>query len=242
VFLLLLRMIQDACSCEQVEEFDQTGFLLPLRAISEKEAAEVRGKIEHAEVQAQQGGNGLFTNAHTLYDWFYDLATKESVVDVVEDLIGPNIMIWKSQLWIKESGSGSYVGWVRLCFSGLYIVILSPLRIAGWPCVTRSTAGAAAPRRTLLGPYSYQLRECLDCFDGCSDGERPDGIFARLAHHSLPNSRHVRSRQLVDPRPGNRLGAGIRNWATEKVRHCLRCASTWSVFHTSPGHRARRVT
>ena len=114
--MLLPRIMQDACSSKQVEEFDRTGFLLPLRAISEEEAAAVRRKIEHAEVEAQQGGNGLFTNAHTLYDWFYELATKGSVLDVVEDLIGPNIMIWKSQLWIKESGSGSYVGWVRLAF------------------------------------------------------------------------------------------------------------------------------
>ena len=106
-----------ALTSAQVAEFDQRGFLLPLRAISEGEAAEVRRKIEHAEVEAQQGGNGLFTNAHTLYDWFYALATKDCVVDVVEDLIGPNIMIWKSQLWIKESGSGSYVGWVCSLFN-----------------------------------------------------------------------------------------------------------------------------
>ena len=95
----------------------------------------MRRKIEHAEVEAQQGGNGLFTNAHTLYDWFYGLATKGSVLDVVEDLIGPNIMIWKSQLWIKESRSGSYVGWVRLApFAVLtfrQFLPLSYIRVAG---------------------------------------------------------------------------------------------------------------
>ena len=99
----------------QVEEFDRSGVLLPLRAISETEAAAVRARVEQAEVAAQQGGNGLFTNAHCTHDWFYELATCDSVVDVVEDLLGPNIMIWKSQLWIKESKSGSFVGWVRGC-------------------------------------------------------------------------------------------------------------------------------
>ena len=99
----------------QVEEFDRSGVLLPLRAISETEAAAVRARVEQAEVAAQQGGNGLFTNAHCTHDWFYELATCDSVVDVVEDLLGPNILIWKSQLWIKESKSGSFVGWVRGC-------------------------------------------------------------------------------------------------------------------------------
>ena len=95
----------------QVEQFDRDGFQLPLPAVSEKEAAAVRSKIEAAEAASQQGGNGLFTNAHTLYDWFAELATCDAVLDVVQDLIGPDIMIWKSQLWIKESQSGSYVGW-----------------------------------------------------------------------------------------------------------------------------------
>ena len=95
----------------QVEQFDADGFLLPLPAVSEQEAAAVRAKIEAAEEASQQGGNGLFTNAHTLYDWFAELATCDAVLDVVQDLIGPDIMIWKSQLWIKESESGSYVGW-----------------------------------------------------------------------------------------------------------------------------------
>ena len=59
----------------QVEQFDRDGFLLPLPAVSEQEAAAVRAKIEAAEEASQQGGNGLFTNAHTLYDWFAELAT-----------------------------------------------------------------------------------------------------------------------------------------------------------------------
>ena len=84
---------------------------IPESSCTGPEALAVRGKIEAAEREAQQGGNGLFSNAHLLHDWFYELATCASVVDVVADLIGPNVMIWKSQLWIKESGSGAYVGW-----------------------------------------------------------------------------------------------------------------------------------
>ena len=29
----------------------------------------------------------------------------------VSDLVGPNIYIWKCQLWIKEANSAAYVGW-----------------------------------------------------------------------------------------------------------------------------------
>ena len=64
------------------------------------------------------GGNGLFTNGHIAghphgEGWFYALATCDAVLDVVQDLLGPDILIWKSQLWIKEAGSGSFVGCAR---------------------------------------------------------------------------------------------------------------------------------
>ena len=34
-----------------------------------------------------------------------------AIVDAVEDLIGPNILCRSSGWLVKESGSGSYVGW-----------------------------------------------------------------------------------------------------------------------------------
>lgn len=96
---------------EQVAQFDRDGFLLPLDGISAAEAAATRSRIEAMEAAEQQGGNGLFSNAHCLYGWWQKMATRPELLDVVEDLLGPNIMIWKSQLWIKEAGSDSFVGW-----------------------------------------------------------------------------------------------------------------------------------
>ena len=83
----------------------------PLHALSSAEARAVRRKIEAVEAEEGVGGNGLFTNAHVTRDWFYELAVSEPLLGIVRDLIGPDVMIWKSQLWIKESGSGSHVGW-----------------------------------------------------------------------------------------------------------------------------------
>lgn len=41
----------------------------------------------------------------------HSLATTPTILEVVSDLLGPDVLIWKSQLWIKEAGSGSHVGW-----------------------------------------------------------------------------------------------------------------------------------
>ena len=56
-------------------------------------------------------GNSLGLNGHLLYKWQYELATKPVLLDMVQDLIGPDFYIWKSQFWIKEPQSNSFIGW-----------------------------------------------------------------------------------------------------------------------------------
>ena len=34
-----------------------------------------------------------------------------TLVDMVEDLIGPDILCWNAIFWIKEPGAVSFVGW-----------------------------------------------------------------------------------------------------------------------------------
>jgi hypothetical protein len=79
----------------QVAQFDSEGFLLPFSGLSTVEARKARRNVEALEESEGTGGNGLFTNAHVTRDWFHALATKREILDVVEDLLGPDIMIWK---------------------------------------------------------------------------------------------------------------------------------------------------
>merc|ERR1711907_297368 len=90
-----------ALSAAQRERFDHDGVLLPLRALTVAEAGEYRRIVEDAERDSDVSGNSLFLNGHLLYDWQHQLATKSQILDVVQDLIGPDLFIWKCQLWIK---------------------------------------------------------------------------------------------------------------------------------------------
>ena len=96
---------------QQVEQFDADGVVLPLRAISPAAASAVVAEIEAAEVGAGQSGAQLFLNGHITYRWMHELVTLPKVLRMVSDLLGPNFYCWKSQLWIKEPQSGSFVGW-----------------------------------------------------------------------------------------------------------------------------------
>ena len=40
-------------------------------------------------------GNSLGINGHLLHKWQHDLATGPVILDIVQDLIGPNFFIWR---------------------------------------------------------------------------------------------------------------------------------------------------
>lgn len=94
----------------QVAKFDCEGFLLPMLGCSSDDASAIRMRIEEREKALQKAGNAHFLNAHLQYKWWLDLCTRPEILTVVTDLLGPNVLIWKSQLWIKEPGD-AYVGW-----------------------------------------------------------------------------------------------------------------------------------
>ena len=43
--------------------------------------------------------------------WLAELVRAPTIVDTVEDLIGPNILCWTTHWWIKEPHSQSFVSW-----------------------------------------------------------------------------------------------------------------------------------
>jgi hypothetical protein len=62
------------------------------------------------ELRLGKGVNG-FGPMHLTQRWWYDIVTNPSLLDAVEDLMGPNVLVWSSQFWCKEPGSTSFVGW-----------------------------------------------------------------------------------------------------------------------------------
>lgn len=95
---------------EQVDFFDAHGFLTPVPVMSPVEALELREKLEAAERKHGDGANTLGAD-HASADWMHRLVTDPRILRIVEDLIGPNIMCRSSSWLVKESGSGSYIGW-----------------------------------------------------------------------------------------------------------------------------------
>jgi non-heme Fe2+,alpha-ketoglutarate-dependent halogenase len=95
-------------SAEQVEEYHHDGYVSPVRVVSEEGAAMFRRQMEQAEAAGDLQGIGQ-TKFYLRFPWVHDMATHPALLDAVEDLIGPNIMLYHNTVWFKEGDDGAYV-------------------------------------------------------------------------------------------------------------------------------------
>ena len=96
----------------QVSQFQETGFLPAFPVLSADHALHFRANLEsfEAENDGVLTGSLRFKN-HLLFKWLSDLIRSPRILDVVEDIIGPDIMVWSTDWWIKEANSPQFVSW-----------------------------------------------------------------------------------------------------------------------------------
>lgn len=144
---------------EQVERYRRNGFHSPNFAISEREASEVRAKLEAHEAEH---GSLKEVKPHLLFTWLDDLVRKPAILDVVEDLIGPNILCWGSSFFVKEANSSSFVSWHQ---DGNYIGLQPHEMVTAWIALTPSNASNGALRvvpGTHLQSFSHRETHASD--------------------------------------------------------------------------------
>ena len=95
----------------QIERFRNDGYLAPIRVASERRARDWRAQLEAFEAENGPLKGSVRFKSHLLFKWMADLIRCEAVLDPVEDLIGPNILCWSTDWWIKEAHSPSFVSW-----------------------------------------------------------------------------------------------------------------------------------
>jgi len=96
----------------QIEQYHDQGFICPIRVISEQEALSIKDELEQVEKEFPEEINSESrNNLHLSFAFLDALAHNKIIVDAIEDLIGPNISLWASVMFIKEPSSKHYVSW-----------------------------------------------------------------------------------------------------------------------------------
>ena len=98
-------------SNQAIEQFRTDGFTPAVRVLTESDAGEYRHRLQAIESVIGKLKGGKRLKCHMLYKWVAELIHMPSIVDCVEDLLGPDIMCWGTDMWVKEPNSPDFVSW-----------------------------------------------------------------------------------------------------------------------------------
>src|ERR1700761_2639204 len=144
---------------EQVEEFHHNGFLFPIPALKPDEVATCLAGLErlerelccgvaHADVKWR-------SHAFAHSPWFNDLIRHPRILDAVEDVIGPNILVWTSTFFIKEPGSATFAAWHQ---DGTYFGLDPHEQVCAWVALTDASRKAGCMEHLSGRGAARQLR------------------------------------------------------------------------------------
>ncbi len=92
------------------QRFDRDGFIADIPVLDPAETARYRGAIEELYRRLDPGLQRYFINLHAVLGWAAELGRHPRILDAVQALLGPDLLLWKSKAFVKFPGPG-HVAW-----------------------------------------------------------------------------------------------------------------------------------
>ena len=90
--------------------FTEQGYYAPIRILTDEEAAEAMEKYGELEQKMLQVFGEIHRfKLHLLVGWLADIVQHKKVLDIVEELLGPNILCWSSDFFVKPAHDPGFV-------------------------------------------------------------------------------------------------------------------------------------
>jgi non-heme Fe2+,alpha-ketoglutarate-dependent halogenase len=152
-----------------VQRYESDGYIFPIPVLENADVARFRSAYDAYEkgLAAQlatlvsRDRYVFFAETHAYLPWAYELATAPAVLDTVESLIGPDLLIWDSRWFTKRPGDPTYVSWHQ---DGTYWELSPPKVCTAWIALSRSFAGNGAMQVVPASHLAGQLPH-IDTFD-----------------------------------------------------------------------------
>jgi hypothetical protein len=130
-------------SSAQVDAYARDGFLSPNPALSRDEADGFLRRLEAFEATVggpltSDGTDARYrSRTHVLLSWVHGLVGHPAILDAVEDLIGPDILVYTSTWFIKEPESAAIAAWHQ---DATYFGLRPYVHVTAWLALTDATA------------------------------------------------------------------------------------------------------
>ncbi|MGE0768858.1 MAG: phytanoyl-CoA dioxygenase family protein [Hyphomicrobiaceae bacterium] len=96
----------------EIEAYNAKGYHLGVDVLSAGEVAECRRQLEDYEGRSGGPISGEKRHkSHLLFPWINDLMRHPKLLDAVEDILGPDLLVWSTSFFIKEPRDPGFVSW-----------------------------------------------------------------------------------------------------------------------------------
>ena len=97
-----------------LKKYEETGFVFPIEVVSYQEVNEIRKDFELAEYELRNDPKRLSllqSYPAQLLPSFDTLIRHDNLIAAASSILGPNLMVWSSGMFIKEVKSSKIVSW-----------------------------------------------------------------------------------------------------------------------------------
>jgi hypothetical protein len=141
---------------QQQLSFANSGIAFPVKVLSAEEADSYRSRCDALEDSL--GGNPKTIEVrqmHLHFAWAYRLASSPVLLDAVEDLLGPNLLIWATEIFAKHPRDTAVsIAWHR---DGPYMGLDADRTLTAWLALTHSSPDNGG----MQVAYETDRKECL---------------------------------------------------------------------------------
>jgi non-haem Fe2+, alpha-ketoglutarate-dependent halogenase len=158
-----------ALTSDQLEQFRCRGYVHPFRAMDPTEASAERHRLEAFERRVgHEAQKVMKIKAHLPFPSLVALARRREILDAVEDVIGPDILLFGSSLFSKNAHDDRHVSWHQ---DSAYFGLEPHEEVTVWVGLTDSNA-ANGCLRVLSGSHLGPDRTHVETY-------APDNLLAR---------------------------------------------------------------
>ncbi len=161
----------------QVQAYERDGFVFPVDVLEAHEVQACRSELQAWE--AERGAPIDFpekSKSYLLFGWADRLVHHPRILDAVEDIIGPDILVYHSTLFVKEARTPAFVRWHQ---DSTYFYLQPHLHITAWVALSDASV-AAGCMQALPGSHRWGAFEHDDKPEPMNMIRRGQGISGRF--------------------------------------------------------------
>ena len=99
-------------SPEAIRSFHKNGYYSPIRAFSALETLEFRQQFESLDERfGPTRAKRHITDLHLIANWAWDVVHDPRIVEPISDVLGPDVLLWSLNWFIKEPRDGKFVSY-----------------------------------------------------------------------------------------------------------------------------------